>query len=476
MHTAILALAAMTVAIGPPDRPVQRADHVIAKAIDAAGGLAALGQVRSATWTLKLSYHVDDVTFTGELQYFWQMPDHLRMELRLPVGDRLEKLLIVADGKHAWRWQAHSRGDPGKLEELDASQFKELADRIAIGPLTFLPNHLQDPSVRLLPALGESGQGDLVGIRVRIPGNPEFTLYYARKTGLLAKRQVEEPGPFVPFKQLIEESYSDFKRFDGILLPTKWTGRLHGAKFYLFEVTSAKLSARDLDAKLFTKPSFAVACDYSTPAAALETLLRAVRCNDLSAAKQCFIIDHDDNGGALNVIAGFWISRRRVSELAERKFGAAVADKVLVGWRDDSLSDEAIERTIERLKTADTTIRKDRATLTFNWQESDGIPCPVFLFSAGPLPFRKVAGNWKMDANAWTGLPRGFDCFTQGTWGRMFRDQMIIMDETGRAIERGELRTSSEFGQFVNKRIERMKKKYEDEERDGRAKTPEPRK
>ena len=68
-----------------------------------------------------------------------------------------------------------------------------------------------------------------------------------------------------------------------------------------------------------------------------------------------------------------------------------------------------------------------------------------------------------MDANRMTGLERGADFFRPGTWGPMFRDQVVIMNEAIDGVENGKLKTAKELAAFIDGKIAALRKKYEEE-------------
>jgi hypothetical protein len=233
--------------------------------------------------------------------------------------------------------------------------------------------------------------------------------------------------------------------------------------FYLLAVlvaTEAVATAADPPAKA---PADKSAAEYADPKATYRTYIEAVRKNDVKAAKQCWVIDDDNKSGALDTIVGLWISMRQINQVAERKVGAEGLDAILKGWRRDDISDAALDLTKKRVDDAEVKITGDAAVLKIKWKEDDGVPNPAFEFGDGPITFRKVGGNWKIDANKMTGLERGADFFEKGSWGRMFRDQVAIMNEAIDGMEKGRLKSAKELGAFIEGKIEAMKKKYEEE-------------
>jgi hypothetical protein len=200
---------------------------------------------------------------------------------------------------------------------------------------------------------------------------------------------------------------------------------------------------------------------YPDPKTTYRNYLQCIRKTDREAAKKCWVIEDDNKSGALDVVVGLWTSMRRLNNLYKEKLGGKGIKAVLKGWHRDDVSDQAIARTLRRLADAEVKISGDAATLKIKWKKDDGYPNDVFCFGDEPIPFRKVKGCWKIDANKMTGLKRAADFFEQGTWGRMFRDQLAIMDEAIAGLEKGKLRSAEELSKLLKARIAAMQKKHE---------------
>jgi hypothetical protein len=220
-------------------------------------------------------------------------------------------------------------------------------------------------------------------------------------------------------------------------------------------VLVAIATAADPPAKV---PADKRADEFADPKATYRTYIEAVRKNDVKAAKKCWVIDDDNKSGALDTIVGLWISMRQINQVAERKIGADGLDAILKGWRRDDVSDAALDLTKRRVDDAEVKITDDTAALKIKWKEDDAVK-----FGDGPISFRKVGGNWKIDANKMTGLERGADFFEKGTWGQMFGDQVAIMNEAIDGMEKDKLKSAKELGAFIEGKIEAMKKKDEEE-------------
>jgi hypothetical protein len=205
----------------------------------------------------------------------------------------------------------------------------------------------------------------------------------------------------------------------------------------------------------------APAAEYANPRATYRTYIEAIRKNDLQAAKRCWVIDDDNKSGALDTIVGLWISMRQINLVAEKKFGADGLD-ALEGWRREDVRDSALDLTKKRLDDAEIKLTADAAALKFLWRQNDGDPDPAFHFSTEPTYFRKVDGNWKIDANRMTGVKRGAGFF-EITWARMFRDQAAIMNEAVDGMEKGKWKSAKELNSFIEDKVTTMKRKYEAE-------------
>jgi len=189
--------------------------------------------------------------------------------------------------------------------------------------------------------------------------------------------------------------------------------------------------------------------EYSDPKKTYETYLRAIKANDLDAAKKCWSIVDNDPAGVLDVVAGLWVAAHRLGEVARHKLGPR-GWAVLQEWNDivcrSDCTDEAIGRTLRRLKDAKVETAGNKATLTIEWAKDEPHEKPVFGY-AGDHPvahFRRVKGQWKLDAGPETGLEQSADFLDPpDTWGP-FRGQieatrLIIAD-----LEKGKLRSDEE--------------------------------
>jgi hypothetical protein len=183
-----------------------------------------------------------------------------------------------------------------------------------------------------------------------------------------------------------------------------------------------------------------------TPAQVLRAYLEAVKAEDPAAAKRLWHVEGPDAPRALDVIVGRPITARRLNRALQSKF-AGPDLKLLEGWIDESVNDEAIDRTLRRLKDAEVIVRGDRATLRIPWEENDGsADQPAFLyFGSRPVAgFRRVGGAWKLDGNREIGFQRPADLWQPWAWFYFDPTSIAAVERVVAGIEGGRLRTAEQ--------------------------------
>jgi len=64
------------------------------------------------------------------------------------------------------------------------------------------------------------------------------------------------------------------------------------------------------------------AAEGNSPTAVFAAFLRALKVDDLAAAKKCWTISDDDKAGVLNALIGNWIAQRRFQQAVQSKLGS----------------------------------------------------------------------------------------------------------------------------------------------------------
>jgi hypothetical protein len=213
-------------------------------------------------------------------------------------------------------------------------------------------------------------------------------------------------------------------------------------------------------ALLAAGPAFAKGPDFSTPAETAKSYLAATRANDVAAARRCWAVDDDNVSGALDVIVGMWIASRRLSIAADARFGPDGV-KALGRWHRVHGTNEALDTTLQRLGNVKIQERGEVAKMTIDWQPGDGDTTPAFLCVRAPLFFRLVGGEWKLDANVFTGAEKAADLFGPGKIGAVWRDEMAVMTDLATRLEKGEWTALPSFEAELKRRVEALKAKYE---------------
>jgi hypothetical protein len=235
-------------ATGAPLRADERAAAlaVIAEAARAHGGEEALARMQ--TFRRKSAGQITvagkEVHFAEELTA--QLPERWRRETEMLAGAQKLRVLVVVNGKKAWQ----SAG--GAAVEVDAERLKELREDAYAQWLTTLLPLQKDTSLQLEP-LPEARVDDrsAVGVKVSARGHTDVTLYFDKTTHLLARmaRSAKEGGETVAR----EDTFSCYKEFDGVRLPTKVVQTAGGKK--VRETTGASYTfPHKLEEETFGKP------------------------------------------------------------------------------------------------------------------------------------------------------------------------------------------------------------------------------
>jgi hypothetical protein len=221
----VLALALLLVIAGPLSADDgDAARTVIAEAIKAHGGDEALAKlhlvVRKSSGQMTISGK--EVPFVEEDTA--QLPERCRRETELRAEKQKLRVLIVVNGDKGWQ----STG--GAVLDLGNARLKELREDNYAQWLTTLLPLKKDTALRLAPLPEAKVNGEPAqGVKVSSPGHADVSLYFDKKNHLLVKseRRATEGGDDV----VKEETFSGYKEFDGVKLPTRIVRTVGGKKF-----------------------------------------------------------------------------------------------------------------------------------------------------------------------------------------------------------------------------------------------------
>lgn len=212
----------------------ESAEAVVKKAIEAHGGAETLKKFPAgqATYKGEMSLFGMDLEFTAKLVY--QLPDKMRMEIDTEAGGQKLAIVQVVNGDQAVN-QVNGANVP-----LGEAEKKELLQAAIIQDITQLTPLLEGEKYKL--SAGQPTEESSVVI-VKAEGLTDTKLHFDKKTGLLTRLERKGLAPSMAEPTEVNEVtvMSDFKKFDGVMLPTKITVTHDDKKFMTMTVTDAKL-------------------------------------------------------------------------------------------------------------------------------------------------------------------------------------------------------------------------------------------
>lgn len=221
-----------------------RADDAVAiidKAIKAHGGAEALAKQKSARFKEKGTFYGmgNGLPYTGNCLV--QYPDKFRMEIE-------GVFTMVVNGDKGWVKANENTMD------MDKTQLEEQKGELVVGWLTML-TPLKDKSYKLT-VIGEEKVGgkDAVGVKITKEKQRDVTFYFDKENGMLVKTSRVTKAADQGGKEVAQEIlYGDYKVFDGVHQPTKFTINRDGKKYVESEIVEYKLVEKFDDSE-FGKP------------------------------------------------------------------------------------------------------------------------------------------------------------------------------------------------------------------------------
>jgi hypothetical protein len=211
------------------------------KAIQAAGGQAALTKYKAAAWKGKGTFYGlgDGVPYTGE--WYIQGNDQFKMDI---AGT----FILVVNRDQGWIVEG---GTPRELTKDEMAEQKE--SMYASVVIHRLPLKEQGFT---LTTLGEEKVGDrpAVGLKVSHAGHRDISLYFDKDTHLVVKAAFKVKARDQGDKEVMQETYfSDYKEVNGTKMAAKEVIKRDGKNFVDGESFEVKLLDK-LDDKVFSKP------------------------------------------------------------------------------------------------------------------------------------------------------------------------------------------------------------------------------
>ena len=207
---------------------------VIELAIKAHGGKDALAKAKVYTQKVAgtMTAYGTELEFAGDVAC--ALPDRYRLSLSISQpGTKLLVTQTVNAGK------VKSVVD-GKARPLPEGQKKELLQQVALNEISLLLA-LKDETKYTLKSGTDAKVGEIEAAAVVVSGKDiaDVTLLFDKKTSQLVQTKRSAIGP--DDKPADEETtLSEFKKFDGVLLPTKLVVTRGGKKFMTATVSDFK--------------------------------------------------------------------------------------------------------------------------------------------------------------------------------------------------------------------------------------------
>jgi hypothetical protein len=219
---------------GPARADEPEAKAVIDRAIKASGGEEKLSGVKAYSVKGKGTVVVEntDIDFTFETTA--QGIDKFRATYEGEVGGEKFAGSTVVDGDKAWKKEQQ------EIRKLDGEKLanEKRGAYLEIAPTLLVP--LRSKAFKLESAPEEKvGEKAAAVVRVTGPDGKDFTLYFDKETGLLAKisGQVADDDGQV---DLQETTVEDYKEFAGIKVATRSYVKRSGKRFVDVEVAEFK--------------------------------------------------------------------------------------------------------------------------------------------------------------------------------------------------------------------------------------------
>ncbi len=240
--TALVLSQVLTIGAAPP-KPLD----VIERAIAAYGGAKKLKKSKAAQVEMKGTIE-NPVKAKVSGNTFLQQPDHLRNELDIDFNGNSVSLVQVYDGKRLWlkvMGKVVEVKNKNALQEMKRNLYVEsVGNLISLSQTKYKLSPLGELKIKGKPT---------IGVRVSSKGQDDVSMYFDAKTFLLAKMEYSTMNA-QQMKQInVEKFFSDYKKSNGITMPTRIVMHSDGNPFADLEIVNIQLFDR-LDPSLFKKP------------------------------------------------------------------------------------------------------------------------------------------------------------------------------------------------------------------------------
>jgi hypothetical protein len=209
--------------------------QILDRAIKAIGGEDKLSKAEGATWKAKAKISIEgnenEMSLAGTLRGI----DHYRSEFEGDFGGNSFKGISVIKGEKGWR----KFGEMVMEIEGDALRNEKRIVYLAATHMMLVPLKGKGFKLESAAALDVNGK-PAAGLKVTGPDGKESTLYFDKDSGLPV-RQVARVVGWQGEEYTQESTFSEFKDFGGIKIPSKLAIKRDGNDFIQEEITDFKL-------------------------------------------------------------------------------------------------------------------------------------------------------------------------------------------------------------------------------------------
>lgn len=222
--------------------------EVIARAIKADGGLENLTKFKASATKQKGKLHTPGGAFEFTSENSVQLPDRLRSEQHIKVGDMQITVVVIVTGNKGWIQLM------GKTEGMNKDMLEEVKEQLNAANISQLAC-LNDKDYKL-SSLGEVKVGGrpAIGVRVERKGYRDVNLFFDKDKSLLLKMETRGKDLMQGGQEYTSTTlFDDYKKVEGMMVAHKVTIERDGKPYLENETTEVKISEK-LDDSLFEKP------------------------------------------------------------------------------------------------------------------------------------------------------------------------------------------------------------------------------
>ena len=229
--------AVVVCTLSPQVRAADTAKDILEKAITAHGGADLLAKNKAGQTKAKGKITlpgVGEVDFTQESAFM--LPDKFKESVEITVGGQNIVVLTIANGDNI---SIDAAGNKVEVSDAIKGSIKQATHMLSVGRLV---GPARDKGYEL-SLIGESKIDDtpVVGVRVSMKDKKDISLFFDKKTNLLAKMEYRSSDPMSGNEFNEERIVTGYKKdAEGNMIPGKVTVLHDGKKYLEAEITEAK--------------------------------------------------------------------------------------------------------------------------------------------------------------------------------------------------------------------------------------------